>query len=176
MVVLAEDEVRGEIAGCPRPEEGWCLGTESVEQVGELCSLDGVEEHSRHTGSVAKPATASRLPERGHMPSTHATRKQTTLTTVEMAAVDQVKIRLLGRPCAVSGPWNHAQQRETTLIDKRAFSLVSAASAAPIRPQPSSPRRSCQSVRCSRAAPGRWPGPSTPWRRRGRRPPSSSPC
>ena len=29
---------------------------------------------------------------------------------------------------------------------------------------------------CSRAAPGRWPGPSTPWRRRGRRPPSSSPC
>ena len=74
------------------------------------------------------------------------------------------------------GPWNHAQQRETTLTDGRSFPLVSAASRALVRPRPWSPRRSCRSVRCSRAAPGRWPGPSTPWRRRGRRPPSSSPC
>jgi hypothetical protein len=42
-VVLADDEVRGEIAGRPRLEEGWRLGTELVEQVAEPRSLDGVE-------------------------------------------------------------------------------------------------------------------------------------
>jgi hypothetical protein len=48
VVVLAEDEVRGEIAGRPRLEEGWCLGTELVEQVTEPRSLDGVEGHIGH--------------------------------------------------------------------------------------------------------------------------------
>ena len=47
-VVLADDEVRGEIAGRPRLEEGWCLGTELVEQVAEPRSLDGVEGHTGH--------------------------------------------------------------------------------------------------------------------------------
>ena len=42
-VVLTEDEVRGEIAGRPRLQESRRLGTELVEQVTELCSLDGVE-------------------------------------------------------------------------------------------------------------------------------------
>jgi hypothetical protein len=36
--------VRGDIAGRPRLEECRCLGTELVEQVAELCSLDGVKE------------------------------------------------------------------------------------------------------------------------------------
>jgi hypothetical protein len=44
VVALAEDQVRGEIAGCPRLKERRCLGTELVEQVAELCSLDGVKE------------------------------------------------------------------------------------------------------------------------------------
>jgi len=44
VVALAEDQVRGEIAGRPRREDGRCLGTEFVEQVAELCSLDGVKE------------------------------------------------------------------------------------------------------------------------------------
>ena len=48
VVVLAEDEVRSEIARRPRLEEGRCVGTEFVEQVGELCSLDGVEERTGH--------------------------------------------------------------------------------------------------------------------------------
>jgi hypothetical protein len=42
-IVLAEDEVRSEIAGRPRLEERRCVGTELVEQVDELCSLSGVE-------------------------------------------------------------------------------------------------------------------------------------
>ena len=115
--------MRGEIAGCPRPEEGWCLGTEFVEQVGELCSLNGVEEHSRHAGSVAKPATASRLPERGRMPSTYATRTQTTHTTVEMAAVDQAKIRLpdrLGRGITPTTR-NDADRRGSVLAGQYRF-------------------------------------------------------
>jgi hypothetical protein len=36
--------VRGEIAGRPRLTERRCPGTELVEQVAELCSLDGVKE------------------------------------------------------------------------------------------------------------------------------------
>jgi hypothetical protein len=48
MVVLAQDEVRGEIAGRPRGQEGWCLGAQFFEQVAELCSLDGVEERIGH--------------------------------------------------------------------------------------------------------------------------------
>ena len=42
--MLAQDEVRGEIAGRPRRKESRCLGTEFVEQVAELCSLGGVKE------------------------------------------------------------------------------------------------------------------------------------
>jgi hypothetical protein len=41
VVVLAKDEVRGEITGGPRPKESRGLGTEPVEQVAELCSLHG---------------------------------------------------------------------------------------------------------------------------------------
>ncbi len=52
MVPLAQDEVRGEIAGRPRREESRCLGTEFVEQVAELCSLDGVEERIGHIAGV----------------------------------------------------------------------------------------------------------------------------
>jgi len=44
VVALAEDQVRGEIAGRPRLKERRCLGTELVEQVAEPCSLDGVKE------------------------------------------------------------------------------------------------------------------------------------
>ena len=44
VVALAEDQVRGEIAGCPRLKKRRCLRTEVVEQVAELCSLDGVKE------------------------------------------------------------------------------------------------------------------------------------
>ncbi len=44
VVALAEDQVRGEIAGRPRLKERRCPGAELVEQVAELCSLDGVEE------------------------------------------------------------------------------------------------------------------------------------
>ena len=55
-VVLAEDEVRGEIAGRPRLEEGRCVGTEFVEQVAEPCSLDGVEGRICRTGlGLEKP-------------------------------------------------------------------------------------------------------------------------
>ena len=44
VVALAEDQVRGEIAGRPRLQQRRCLGTELVEQVAELCSLHGVKE------------------------------------------------------------------------------------------------------------------------------------
>jgi len=46
--VLAEDEVCGEIAGHPRLQESRCRRTELVEQVAQLCSLDGVEERIVH--------------------------------------------------------------------------------------------------------------------------------
>ena len=52
VVALAEDQVRGKIAGRPRREESGCLGTEFVEQVAELCSLNGVEERTGHIGGV----------------------------------------------------------------------------------------------------------------------------
>jgi len=52
MVVLAEDEVRGEITGRPRVEEGWCSRTESLEEAAELNSLDGVEERIGHVAGV----------------------------------------------------------------------------------------------------------------------------
>lgn len=42
VVALAEDQVRGEIAGSPRRKHGRCPRSEIVEQVAELCSLDGV--------------------------------------------------------------------------------------------------------------------------------------
>lgn len=52
VVALAEDEVLREIAGRPRLEESWCLGTELVEQVAELCSLNAVEEQIGHIAGV----------------------------------------------------------------------------------------------------------------------------
>jgi hypothetical protein len=52
VVVLAGYEVRGEIAGRPRLEECRRLGAELVEQVGELGSLDGVEERTGHLAAV----------------------------------------------------------------------------------------------------------------------------
>ena len=36
--------MRGEIAGRPRRKQGRCPRTELLEQVVELCSLDGVKE------------------------------------------------------------------------------------------------------------------------------------
>ena len=50
--MLAEDEVRGEIAGRPRLEEGRCLGSELLEQVAEPCPLNGVEVHSGHIAAA----------------------------------------------------------------------------------------------------------------------------
>ena len=52
VVALAQDEVRGQIAGRPRRQESRCLGTEFAEQVAELCSLDGVEERTGHIAGV----------------------------------------------------------------------------------------------------------------------------
>jgi len=52
VVMLALDEVRGEIVGRPRHEESRCLGTETVEQVAEPCSLDGVQEQTGHIARV----------------------------------------------------------------------------------------------------------------------------
>lgn len=51
-VALAQDEMRGHIAGRPRREEGRCLRTEFVEQVAELCSLGGVEKRTGHIAAV----------------------------------------------------------------------------------------------------------------------------
>ena len=42
--MLAQHKVRSEIARRPRIEQGRRVGTEFVEQVGELSALDGVEE------------------------------------------------------------------------------------------------------------------------------------
>src|SRR6266516_3241718 len=52
VVALAQDQVRGEIAGRPRREESLCPGTEFAEQVAELCPLDGVEERIGHIAGV----------------------------------------------------------------------------------------------------------------------------
>jgi hypothetical protein len=52
VVALAQDEVRGQIAGRPRRQESRCPGTEFAEQVGELCSLGGVEERTGHIAAV----------------------------------------------------------------------------------------------------------------------------
>ena len=52
VVVLAQHEVRSEIARRPRVEEGRCVGTEFIEQVGEQFSLDGVEEPIGHVTEV----------------------------------------------------------------------------------------------------------------------------
>ena len=52
MVVLAKDEMRSQIAGRPRFQQGWCLGTQFLEQVAQLRSLPGVEERTGHTAGV----------------------------------------------------------------------------------------------------------------------------
>jgi hypothetical protein len=51
-VVLAEDEMCGEIAGRPRIQKSRRLGTERVEQVAQLCSFDGVEEQIVHVAGA----------------------------------------------------------------------------------------------------------------------------
>jgi hypothetical protein len=50
VVALADDQVRGEIAGRPRLKERRCLRTKLIEQVAELCSLDGVKEPGHIAG------------------------------------------------------------------------------------------------------------------------------
>jgi hypothetical protein len=52
VVALAQDQVRGQIADRPRHQESRCLGTEFAQQVGELCSLCGIEERTGHTAAV----------------------------------------------------------------------------------------------------------------------------
>jgi hypothetical protein len=52
VVALAQDQVRGQIAGRPRREESRCLRTEFAEQVAEPCPLDGVEEPIGHIAGV----------------------------------------------------------------------------------------------------------------------------
>ena len=52
VVAFAEDEVRGEIAGGPRPKESRRVGTELIEHVAELCSLDSVEAPFDHIAGV----------------------------------------------------------------------------------------------------------------------------
>ena len=47
-VVLAKHQVRYEITRRPRLEEGRRVGTEFIEQVGELLSLDDVEPRTGH--------------------------------------------------------------------------------------------------------------------------------
>ena len=54
VVALAQDQVRGDIAGRPRREESRCLGTEFAEQVAELCSLGGVEEPIGHIAECSQ--------------------------------------------------------------------------------------------------------------------------
>jgi hypothetical protein len=44
--------VGSEIARRPRLEEGGGIGAEFIEQVGELCPLDGVEERIGHIAGV----------------------------------------------------------------------------------------------------------------------------
>jgi hypothetical protein len=44
VVVFAQDQVRGDIAGRPRLQQRRRLRTEFVEQVAELCPLDVVKE------------------------------------------------------------------------------------------------------------------------------------
>ena len=52
VVVLAEHKVRSEIARRPRVQEGRCVGPEFIEQVGELSSLDAIEERIDHAAGV----------------------------------------------------------------------------------------------------------------------------
>ena len=51
-VVLAKHQVRYEITRRPRLEEGRRVGTEFIEQVGELLSLDDVEPRTGHVAGA----------------------------------------------------------------------------------------------------------------------------
>ena len=44
--------MRSEIARRPPVEQGRCVGTEFIEEVSELFSLDGVEERTSHVAGV----------------------------------------------------------------------------------------------------------------------------
>jgi hypothetical protein len=48
VVLLAKHQVRSEITRRPRLEEGRRVGTEFIEQVGELFSLDDIEARTGH--------------------------------------------------------------------------------------------------------------------------------
>jgi hypothetical protein len=50
--MLAPDQVRGDIAGGPRREQGRRRRTELVEQVAVPGSLGGVEKRTGHTAAV----------------------------------------------------------------------------------------------------------------------------
>jgi hypothetical protein len=50
--VLAQHKVRSEIVRRPRVEQGRRVGTEFIEQVGELSPLDSVEERIGHVAGV----------------------------------------------------------------------------------------------------------------------------
>jgi len=51
-VALAQDEMRGDIAGRPRREQSRRVRTELVQQVTEPCPLGGVEVRTGHTAGV----------------------------------------------------------------------------------------------------------------------------
>lgn len=52
MVTLAQDEVRGEVAGLPWRQQSRRVRTEFLEQVAELGSLAGVEERTGHIAGL----------------------------------------------------------------------------------------------------------------------------
>jgi hypothetical protein len=52
VIAFAQHQVRSEIARRPRLEEGRGVGAEFIEQVGELCPLDSVEERIGHIAGV----------------------------------------------------------------------------------------------------------------------------
>jgi hypothetical protein len=52
MVALAQDEVRGEIAGLPRRQQRRRIRPEFLEQVAELGSLVGIEERIGHIAGL----------------------------------------------------------------------------------------------------------------------------
>lgn len=51
-IEIAQRQVRGEVPGHPRREQGWCVGAELIEQVAQLCSLSRVEEGPDHGHGV----------------------------------------------------------------------------------------------------------------------------
>jgi len=121
------------------------------------------DRHVRDMGLVRRALVPRSAITRGDMPS-----ERTRPTAATSGAPPQ------GR--GVGGPRGVARQRKTTLTHGKRSPLVSAAFDAWIRQPAWSPRRSCRSGRCSRAAPGRPSGRPRTWCHRGRRRPSWWPC